>query len=46
MFLENAPLQARNTFAIAAKSRFLAEVTTSAQLVDLLHTVTAKNHLF
>ena len=44
MFLENASLQARNTFTIAANCRFLAEVTTSAQLVDLLHTVTAKNH--
>ncbi len=43
MFIENAPLQARNTFAITANSRFLAEVTTEAELVRLLQTVTAKN---
>lgn len=43
MFLENASLQTRNTFAIAANSRFLAEVTTLAQLVEVLQTVTAKN---
>lgn len=41
-FIENAALQAKNTFGIAAKARFLAEVYSEAQLVALLNTVTAK----
>ena len=41
-FSENASLQTRNTFAIAAKARFLAEVYDEHQLAALLKTVTAK----
>lgn len=41
-FNENASLQMRNTFGIAARARFLADVYNESQLVNLLNTVTAK----
>ncbi len=43
IFLEHAPLQARNTFAIAAHSQFLVEVESEAELKEVLATVTARN---
>ena len=43
IFLENAPLQARNTFAIAACTKFLVEVESEAELTAVLATVTARN---
>ena len=42
-FSENASLQTRNTFAITAKARFLADVYDEGQLAALLNTVTAKH---
>lgn len=41
-FSENASLKTRNTFGIAAKARFLADVYNESQLAALLNTVTAK----
>lgn len=41
-FNENASLQMRNTFGIAARARFLADVYNESQLANLLNTVTAK----
>lgn len=41
-FNENASLQTRNTFGIAANARFLADVYNESQLANLLNTVTAK----
>ncbi len=43
MFVENAPLQQRNTFGIAAKCQFLLEVHSESELVAALNTATVKN---